>query len=105
MSGFDLKQIGRRICERRQALGITQEKLAEQMDVSIQMISNLERGNKEVKVSNLIKLSEILDVSSDYILTGKSVAENKAAAEKISYLSDSDRNIIENLIDRLIQSK
>lgn len=104
MGDIDLKQIGRRICERRQALGITQEKLAEKMDVSIQMISNMERGNKEVKISNLIKLSEILEVSTDYILTGKSVAENKTAAEKISYLSDGDKEIIYKLITRLIEN-
>ena len=105
MGGIDLKQIGRRICERRQALGITQEKLAEQMDVSIQMVSNMERGNKEVKISNLIKLVAILDVSSDYILTGKCVAENKTSAEKISYLSDNDKNLVDALINRLIKDE
>ena len=105
MGDFDLKQIGRRICERRQALGITQEKLAEQMDVSIQMVSNMERGNKEVKISNLIKLAAILDVSSDYILTGKCVAENKTVAEKISYLSDNDKNLVDALINRLIKDE
>ncbi|MBQ7699356.1 MAG: helix-turn-helix transcriptional regulator [Clostridia bacterium] len=105
MGDFDLKQIGRRICERRQTLGITQEKLAEQMDVSIQMVSNMERGNKAVKISNLIKLAEILDVSSDYILTGKFVAENKTVAEKISYLSDNDKNLVDALINRLIKDE
>ena len=86
-------------------LGITQEKLAEQMDVSIQMISNMERGNKAVKISNLIKLTEILDVSSDYILTGKSVSENKTAAEKMSYLSAADQKLLECLIDRLVKKE
>ena len=41
-----LKKIGERICQRRREIGLTQEKLAEKMDVSVQMISNLERGNK-----------------------------------------------------------
>ena len=104
MGEFDLKQIGRRICERRQVLGITQEKLAEQMDVSVQMISNMERGNKEVKISNLIKLSKILDVTTDYILTGKSISDNKTVSEKFSYLSPEDKRIIEMLTDRLINN-
>lgn len=39
-----LKDIGLRIFERRKELGLTQELLAEKMDVSIQMISNLEHG-------------------------------------------------------------
>ena len=65
-----LKEVGERICERRKNLGYTQEQLAERMDVSIQMISNLERGNKAIKIDNLLKLSKILSVSTDYILTG-----------------------------------
>lgn len=104
MSEINLKQIGRRICERRQALGITQENLAEQMDVSIQMISNMERGNKAVRISNLVNLCEILEISSDYILTGKSAAENKPLSEKILYLSDSDKQLVENLVNRLIKT-
>ena len=55
-----LKEVGERICERRKNLGYTQEQLAERMDVSIQMISNLERGNKAIKIDNLLKLSKIL---------------------------------------------
>ena len=41
-----LKQIGARISARRRELNITQEQLAEKMDVSIQMIPNLEGGKK-----------------------------------------------------------
>ena len=46
MEHCNLAAIGKRISERRKGMGLTQEQLAEQMDVSIQMISNLERGGK-----------------------------------------------------------
>lgn len=42
-----LIQIGKRVSARRKALGLTQEQLAEKMNVSIQMISNLELGKKQ----------------------------------------------------------
>lgn len=69
----ELENIGKRIGERRKQMGLTQEKLAEQMDVSIQMISNLERGVKAIRIDNLVRLSQILKVSTDYILTGTEV--------------------------------
>ena len=63
-----LQDIGYRINRRRKELGLTQENLAEKMDVSIQMISNLELGKKAIRPENLIKLCNSLNVSADYIL-------------------------------------
>ena len=40
------KEIGKRISARRREPGLTQEVLAERMEVSIQMISNPELGKK-----------------------------------------------------------
>lgn len=71
MKTEDLKKIGVRIVERRKELKLTQEQIAESMNVSIQMISNIERGNKAIKIENLLKLCDILKTSTDYILTGK----------------------------------
>lgn len=66
-----LKDIGSRISARRKELLLTQERLAEAMDVSIQMISNLEQGKKAIRPENLVKLSSALGVSIDYILKGE----------------------------------
>ena len=62
-----LKEIGVRINARRKELGFTQEQLAEQMEVSIQMISNLELGKKAIRPENLVKLCSVLNISADYI--------------------------------------
>ena len=100
MSSSELKAIGERIKKQRKNLNLTQETLAEKMDVSIQMVSNLERGNKAIKIDNLMKLCEILNVSTDYILLG----ENKSGkstdlSEKISLLNEADRKMIEMIVD------
>lgn len=100
MSAIDLKEIGKRICERRRHLNLTQEIVAEKMNVSVQMISNLERGNKAIKIDNLVKLSKILSVSTDYILTGKTFTERNPdlISENISKLSDKEYKMIEMII-------
>lgn len=98
-----LKEIGSRINARRKELRLTQEQLAEQMDVSIQMISNLELGKKAIRPENLVKICGILDVSTDYILRGEhSESELTQLTEKISHLSTEHQKIIEMLIDSLL---
>ena len=97
-----LKNIGKRISDRRKALGYTQEQLAELMDVSIQMISNLERGNKAIRIDNLLKISNILDISTDYILTGEQ-NENEIT-KKLNKLSHKDYKLICQMIDCCINN-
>ena len=100
MTNADLVKIGQRIQVRRKQRGYTQEQLADLMNVSIQMVSNLERGNKAIRIDNLIKLSEILEVSTDYILTGKETADDIGALNtRIEQLSERDRKMINLLAD------
>ena len=95
----ELENIGKRISERRKQMGLTQEKLAEQMDVSIQMISNLERGVKAIRIDNLVRLSQILKVSTDYILTGTQTEKDvDSLAGQIAQLDEDKRKMIEVLV-------
>lgn len=99
MEHCNLAAIGKRISERRKGMGLTQEQLAEQMDVSIQMISNLERGVKAIRIDNLVRLSQILNISTDYILTGQQTSRDlNALAEQIAQLNPDQRGMIETLI-------
>ena len=100
MNSVDLKAIGSRISDRRKRARITQEQLAEKMGVSVQMVSNLERGNKAIRIDNLVRLCEILEVSTDYILTGTHFQTNtQSAYEKLARLSAVDFQMIELMID------
>ena len=99
-----LRNIGQRISERRKELHLTQEKLAEQMDVSIQMISNLELGKKAIRPENLVKVCKVLDISADYILTGiRSDHEIMELTEKITRLPEKRQKIIVALVDNLLE--
>lgn len=95
-----LQELGKRICLRRKALGLTQEQVAEQMNVSVQMISNLEQGRKAIRPENLLKLSGVLQVSTDYLLTGKRSADEVCGmAAKLYTLPVAQQKAVEQIID------
>lgn len=95
-----LKQMGERIFKRRKNLKLTQEQLAERIGVSTQMISNLELGKKAIRPENLIKICDALDVSADYILTGKD-SQNSISTlfEKLNRLSSEELSLVEGIVD------
>ena len=65
------KQIGMRIRQQREYLGITREGLCSFVNISPQFLSEIERGVKGVSAETLCKLCEGLCVSADFILMGK----------------------------------
>lgn len=62
--------VGERIANLRKNLGLTQEKLAEQADISIQFLVQIEHGKRTMKIATLRKLCAALSVSADYIING-----------------------------------
>lgn len=100
MNANELKAIGKRIRQQRKELNLTQEQMAEKMEVSIQMVSNLERGNKAIKIENLIKISEILGVSTDYILLGNhGEKDTDHVLRDLERLSETDYRMIQMLVE------
>ena len=71
--------IGENIRKLRKEAGLTQEQLAERVDVSPQYISDLERGVVGISIPTLKRVCTTLGVSSDQILFG-TTTKNRAAA-------------------------
>lgn len=67
---IDNKAVGRRLRLRRDALGITRDKLAEAIDVTPKVVQDIEYGNKGMSTETLARLSEVLGLTTDYILKG-----------------------------------
>ncbi len=65
--------IGEKIKEVRQEKNMTQEQLANELQLSVAFLSRVERGNANINLKRLLQISEILDVSPGYILTGSNV--------------------------------
>lgn len=95
-----LQEIGQRIIDRRKKLGLTQEALAESADVTTQFVSYAESGKRAMRPENLLKISQALGVSADYLLTGEIIDKDLLLiTEKLQSLNPSQFRIVENIID------
>jgi len=57
-----LKKFGESVRERRRRLGVSQEKLAEFADLHRTYVADIERGNRNVGLVNIIRLADDLGV-------------------------------------------
>ena len=67
---IDYKVIGQRIQKARTNLGLTQEALAEKVQVSTNYLSKIETGKEKPNLEMLGKISVAADVSLSELLTG-----------------------------------
>ena len=102
------KLIGKRIQQYRKEKGITQEDLAEMIDLSTHHLSALERGVYGIKLSKLVKILNILDCSADEIFCD---VVNKSSPVKASLLSEmlgklqlEEQNKIFDVIETMIKN-
>ena len=67
---IDYKLLGRRIAKHRKDNHITQERLAEQMNVSTAYISKIERGSAQLSLERLVQICQLLCASPSVLLYG-----------------------------------
>lgn len=105
MGDILLEQIGKRILKRRKQLRMTQEELAEQAGVTSQMISTAELGKKAMRPENIIRISAVLDISTDYLLLGKVTEEDRSLlVEKASRLTPEQYRHLEDIVNSFVEA-
>lgn len=67
---YDKVQVGNRIRGSRLEKGWTQERLAAEAEISVQQLRALEKGQRNLDVDHLGRLSDAMGVSSDFLLKG-----------------------------------
>ena len=65
---FSQKILGERLHDSRIKRGITQQQIADLLEVALSRISELEHGKTSTTFANLVKIADFLDVSTDYLL-------------------------------------
>ena len=90
---LDFAIIGQRLKKTRLEKNMTQEKLAEQLDVSVAFLSRIERGLSHINLKRLSQICGILGVSEGYILNGTaSTSEQYLISEFNEILSNCPSN-------------
>ncbi len=100
----DKAEIGKRIRIVRNANNLTQQDMAEVMDISVKHCSEVERGESTYSIQNFIKLCDTFDISLDYIIRGKNNSESDAPVipqTVIDIMSSNDEEKIKIFLEYL----
>ena len=90
------QRIAARLVEYRQSAGLSQEKLAEQLNVSRQAVSKWERGESLPDIGNIMALADLYGVTVDELLRGKVARRDAVEADKGAATADADEEGLGN---------
>ena len=98
-------QIGEQIKLAREQSRVTQEQLAERVDVSPQYVSDLERGVVGVSIATLKRICVALNVSSDQILFARNNdVHTTAILMQCSSLNSKQQEILCEIIAKYVEA-
>lgn len=86
---LDYTIIGERLKKARLEKNLTQEQLAEQIDVSIAFLSRVERGSSHINLKRLTQICNILGIFSEGLIL------NGASEDSSDYLNADFKEILE----------
>lgn len=96
---LDYTEIGKRIARRRKKLKLTQEFLAELIDVTPQYISHIERARSIPSTEVIMRLAIALQTTPDEFLVGTARFEDqrwRTVAELLRGMSDTQLDLMED---------
>lgn len=92
------KLIGKRIKHRRESSGLSQEQLAEKLNLSTNHISSMECGKSLLTTKCLLTLCDILGGTPDYYLVGEITPEADDITALVKRLSPAEQKMLRNLL-------
>jgi len=105
---IDFRLIGQRIKQQRKIHGLTQEKLAEELSVTVGYVSQIERGRVKVNLEMLGKIAGTLCCDPGYLVSGTSSHQHTYLSEDIQKrfdrMNSDDKRILLEFADMLIRN-
>lgn len=99
-------EVGNKIRIERENFGMSREKLAEILNLSPYFLGQIERGERNMSINTLIKISECLHISIDSLFFEKvnvnNNNNNNSLYSLINRCSEKEANVIEELIKLLL---
>ena len=97
---INFKAVGQRIRESRYRCRLTQEKLAEALDISVEYMSRIENGNCRASYALIEKMSSLFQIDESELLFGQKDGQksDRELLERLAKLSAEQKEVIELLI-------
>lgn len=83
---MDYYKIGQKIRKYRKAHHLSQEELAEKVEISVTHMSHIETGNTKLSLPVLVALATALEVSTDELLFAKNAINKTAFMNEITQI-------------------
>jgi len=97
--------IGQRIRKFRKARGLSQEVLAEQVNISTTHMSHIETGSTKLSLPVLVSIATVLEVSTDDILIEGRIDPRQAYSEIATVLDQCSLREARIIADLVINTK
>lgn len=88
---FDQKEFGGRVAEIRKLHGLTQEELALKLNISVNHLGYIERGQHGPSIDLIVEIAVMFNVSMDYLVMG----QNRERIEQRKKLLDAIKDLTE----------
>lgn len=107
-----MADFGKNLTELRKARGLTQQALADLLDVQPRLLGRWERGQGKPQFDYILKLADVLEVSLDQLLRGQTVQppqfdiRNKMLKElckRVDELRPEDQDVICHFLDMAVR--
>ncbi len=85
-----------RINELRAIKHVTQEKLAEELNISNEHMNRIERGNRSCSIDLILDMASYFQVSLDYLLTGHDYC-NTMVKKRLEIVMDELSSVIHSM--------
>lgn len=94
-------KIGARIREARESARMTREAFAERVDISAQFLTDIERGRMGASVETIVRICDVLGVTTDTILRAPDLDEEVTARQLGVLLNRVPRTLLPLVIDNI----
>ena len=105
----DYRLIGGRIREKRKQNHLTQERLAEDLGVSVGYVSQVERGVTKISLELLSAVASLLSCDPGELITGSATASEAylrtELLEQVSRLTDREKRLVLSFVRWLAENR
>ena len=105
----DYALIGKRIKAERMRQGLTQEVMAERLDVTIGYVSQVERGITKISLDLLAKIATVLNCDIAGFVTNSSIENDAYLSDEINReirkLGSRDKKLVMALVRALLEAE
>lgn len=101
---LDYINLGKRIAKRRKETNMKQNCLAEEIGISNNYLSSIERGREKPSLEILVKICNVLNVTPDYLLMGNMHSNNvpQNITDGLRLCSDEDIDLLATIMQYMV---